>query len=328
VFSPIEILTEMERFKNTASILLLVIGLLDSFGLGAESAENPMRITIEESIVSICSGDDVLLHYRYGDVPFKPYVERLFSPQGVNILRDAPADHLHHHGLMFAVAVDGVNFWEEHQSPGRQAHRVFSDVKIEKCNDLPQASFTDQIEWLNPPTRELLLKEYRTIKVRHIKDIKASLLTWQSKFELPDGKDSVTITGSPYFGLGMRFLESMDTAGHFYNADGKTGVEDTNGARAAWCAYTAAANGKPVTVAMFDHPNNERHPATWFTMDKRFAYLSLTMNLKEHPFKITSDKTLVVRYAVALWDGRVEADKINQLYQQWIAQPKTPIEIK
>ncbi|MHC4656117.1 MAG: DUF6807 family protein, partial [Planctomycetota bacterium] len=62
-------------------------------------------------------------------VPFKPYVQQLFSPAGVNILRDAPADHLHHHALMFAVKVNGVNFWEETPTAGKQLHKFFTDVK-------------------------------------------------------------------------------------------------------------------------------------------------------------------------------------------------------
>ena len=46
----------------------------------------------------------------------KPYADQLFSPAGVQVLRDSPLDHKHHHGLMYALAVDGVNFWEEFAS--------------------------------------------------------------------------------------------------------------------------------------------------------------------------------------------------------------------
>ena len=60
--------------------------------------------------------------YRVDGVPFKPYVEKLFTPSGTNILRDAPSDHLHHHGLMFAVRVNGINFWEEKPDSGKQEH--------------------------------------------------------------------------------------------------------------------------------------------------------------------------------------------------------------
>ena len=35
-----------------------------------------------------------------------------FRRPGCSAPRFAP-DHKHHHGLMFALSVDGVNFWEE-----------------------------------------------------------------------------------------------------------------------------------------------------------------------------------------------------------------------
>ena len=315
--------------KSITIIVSLAVGLLASavpnlvFAEGPRTAgpQNPMRITIEESTVSVHVDDNVLLRYRYENVPFKPYIQQLFSPRGVNVLRDAPYDHLHHHSLMFAVAVDSVNFWEERQNSGRQAHRSLTDVRIDKHNDVPRASFTEHIDWVNPSSQELLLKERRTIEAHQVKDLGVTLLTWQAVFEPPQGKKFATLTGSQYFGLGMRFLKSMDIGGQFRNADGKTGVDGTNNVRAAWCAYTASANGKPVTIAMFDYPDNERHPATWYTLDQRFAYLSATLNLHNEPLKVTSDKPLPLRYGVALWDGRVEADQIEQVYQRWLILP-------
>jgi len=254
-------------------------------------------------------------------VPFKPYVQQLFTPSGINILRDAPADHLHHHALMFAVAVGGVNFWEEQQSPGRQVHRHFTETRIGKHVDVPIACFTEQLNWLNPSSQELLLKESRIIEVCPLNDPKATLLNWQSTLAVPSGKESVTLTGSHYFGLGMRFLESMDAGGKFLNAAGKDGEVvrgDERLVRARWCVYTAEANGKPVMVATFGHPDNLRHPTLWFTMTKPFAYLSATMNLHRESLTVTSDKPLVLRYAVVLWDNRVENEQIENVYNWWV----------
>jgi len=257
----------MEKCKSITIILLLVIGFVAVSD--TTFAKNPMRITTEENIISVHTGDSVLLRYHYRDVPFKPYVQQLFSPRGVNVLRDAPADHLHHHALMFAVAVDGVDFWGEQQAPGRQAHRCFTDTRIDKHVDVPLAGFTERLDWVNPRSQELLLKEHRTIEVCQLSDFKATLLSWQSSLAVPSGKESVTLSGSHYFGLGMRFLKSMDTGGQFRNAEGKTGDVvrgDERLVQARWCAYTAEANGKPVTVAMFGHPDNLRHPTQWFTV--------------------------------------------------------------
>ena len=322
----------MEAGRSVTINFLLAVGLLaltppnPGFAEGSRSAgsQNPMRVTTEQNVVSIYVEDSILLCYRYENVPFKPYVQQFFSPRRFNILCDAPPDHLHHHGLMFAVTVDGVNFWKEHQAPGRQVHRCLTDVRIDKHNNVPRASFVEHIHWVNPHSQELLLKEHRTIEVWQAKVPAASLVTWQSKLEVPAGKESVTLTGAHYHGLGMRFSKSMDSGGQFHNADQKTGDivrGDERLVRSSWCAYTAKANGKPVTVAMFDHPQNLRHPATWFTMTKPFAYLSATLNLHKQPLQLTSGKPLLLQYAVAVWDGRVETGQIDQLYQLWSAVP-------
>jgi hypothetical protein len=242
----------MKAFKSITIIFFSAVGLLTITLPNPAFAEDTMRITTEENIVSVYAGENLLLRYRYGNVPFKPCVQQLSSPAGVNVLRDAPADHLHHHALMFAVKVDGVNFWEETQAAGRQAHKSFTDtrtdVKTEVENDkrrqMRQASFTELIDWLKPGSQELLLKEHRTIEVSQGTDLGATVLIWQSKFEVPAGKKSATLTGAHYHGLGMRFVKSMDTGGRFRNADGKPGTVfrgDEQLVRSTWCAYTANA---------------------------------------------------------------------------------------
>jgi len=309
----------MEIFKSITIIILLIVGFLAV--INPVFAENPMRITTEENVVSVHTGPRVLMRYHYENVPFKPCVHELFSPRGVNVLRDAPADHLHHHALMYAIAVDGVNFWEEQQAPGRQSHRSFANIRIDKQGNVPSASFTEQLNWVNPRNQELLLKEQRTIKVCQLNDFKATILSWQSRFAVPSGKDSVMLTGSHYFGLGMRFVESMDTGGALFNAEGKAGEVvrgDEKLVRADWCAYTAKANGKVVTVAMFGHPDNLRHPTQWFTMTKPFAYLSATLNLHREPLKVLSGKPLGLSYAVAVWDNRVENEQVENAYKWWV----------
>jgi len=312
----------MERFERNTVISWFSAALLISGVLQPNLEAKGMRVATDRDIVSITTGERILMRYRYKDVPYKPYVDQLFSPSGMNILLDAPPDHLHHHGLMYAVTVNGVNFWEEQQAPGRQVHLRFGDVKVDSRSDAPFAGFSEQLDWKNPQSGELLLAEERCIEASCLTEPKVTLLTWQSAFKPAEGKESVTLTGSHYHGLGLRFIRSMDATGKFRNADGKPGKVfrgDERLVRSRWCAYTAKAEGKTVTVAMFDHPKNERHPATWFTMTKPFAYLSATLNLHEQPLKVVSGKPLVLRYAVAIWDGQAETDEIESVYKSWTA---------
>ena len=309
----------MTKPKKIALVVLFMAGVL--IPAKAFTADNPMRAVLDGDAISIQQGRDVVLRYPYRDVPFKPYIQRLLTPNGINVLRDAPHDHLHHHALMYAIAVDGVNFWEEQQEPGRQLHRSFSDMTVGERNNIPYAGFTEQLDWINPPTSEVMLKESRTIEACELNTVGATFTTWQSTFSVPAGKELATLSGSHYFGLGMRFLTSMDTGGRFRNSAGDLGEVvrgDERLARARWCAFSAKADGKPVTIVMFGHPDNVRNPTWWFTMTKPFAYLSATLNLYREPLKITSRQPLVLRYAVAVWDGQVNDDRIERVYDQWI----------
>jgi hypothetical protein len=307
--------TVMKKKKILIAVCLFILVV----ALQAPAIKS-MEIKTEKNVVTV-QDKNVLMRYRYKDVPYKPYVQELYSPNGINVLRDAPHDHLHHHALMYAIAVDGVNFWEEQNAPGQQKHIIFTGTSARTNNNTSNGCLTERLDWINPRNGELLLKESRTIRIIKPKKHKVTILCWQSSFIVPDGKDSVTLSGSHYFGLGMRFVESMDTGGEFFNAAGKEGEVvrgDERITRANWCAYTAKANGKTVTVAMFGDPDNLRHPTHWFTMRKPFAYLSATLNLYKETLDISSEEPLRLHYAVVVWDNRVGGKQVQRVYDWWV----------
>lgn len=301
----------------------------------AAPEEQALHVAVDADSVSVRAGDNVLLQYRYGDVAFKPYVKELFTPSGLNVLLDSPSDHIHHHALMFAVAVDGVTYWAEYAGtppanvearPGKQAHQRFSDVAVVEAHGLSWGRFGERLQWISPRDNKPALIERRAVAATRLSEPATTLLTWQCELAVPAGKDSVTLSGSHYYGLGLRFIRAMDATGEFRNADGKPGVifrGEERLVRSNWCAYTAKAEGKDVTVVMFGHPDNARHPTTWFMMAKPFAYLSATQALHAEPLKVAAGKPLSLRYGVALWDGRVESAQIETLYKQWVAMARS-----
>jgi hypothetical protein len=285
-------------------------------------AEEILEAAKDDSSVTIKRGGQTVLKYLYSQVPYKPYVAEFCTPAGVNVLRDSPEDHKHHHGLMFAITVDGVNFWEEAKAPGTEKH---VGTLFPMAGKVFGAQLSEEIEWLGPTGGSPLLKEIRNLRVHPDTGLNATLLTWTSTFMLPPDKKSATLTGTNYHGLGMRFLESMDRVDEFFNADGKTGVEGTNDQRSAWCAFSAEADGKPVTLAVFDFGGNPRHPATWFTMKDGFSYLSATLNLSKEPYELKAGQTLRLLYGVALWDGKVENAEVEKAYRDWLSLAGRPL---
>ena len=288
----------------------------------AESGDPPLRVAKGDHSVTVLSGDRPLLEYRFLESPLKPYVRKLFSPAGIQILRDSPKDHQHHHALMFALAADKVDFWAEAEGSGREQHRTIEVANPRKQNEWSRAGFKQQLEWTDVRTNKVLLIEQRAVEAYQARDIAATLLTWCSGLETPPGKDSTLLTGSHYFGLGMRFVESMDSGGRFINSERLEGEPVRGSERltpAKWCAYTASADGKRVTVALFDHPANPRHPARMFTMAPPFAYLAATLNLWKEPMTLQRGRPLNLLYGVAVWDGETDAAQVDSLYQRWAA---------
>lgn len=291
-----------------------------------EPTENSLEIRTEDDYFSAYINGQMALRYKYKQVPFKPYIKELYTPLGLNILLDSPSDHVHHRGVMFAVVVDNIGFWEETDTSGKQVHEEnFSVSTVSDENEL-RGTFSDTLNWVDPKTDELLLNEKRCVSVQRIKGVNATLLTWESKLAVPTAKKKVTLFGSHYYGLGMRFIRSMDGNGTFLNADEKQGEifrGEERLVRSSWCAYTARAGEKEITVAMFDDPANTRYPATWFTMAKPFAYLSATMSLHTQTQELSCEKPITLRYGIALWDGKIDSKQIESLYQRWLETLKT-----
>ena len=75
-------------------------------------------------------------------------------------------------------------------------------------------------------------------------------------------------------------------------------------------AAQGKVDGKPVTVALFDHPDNPRYANRIFTMNIPFAYQSLTLNLWKEPLTIEAGKTLRLTYGAAAWDGILSRQQI------------------
>ena len=74
----------MEAYKSKTLILFLTVALLTMALLNQAFAENTLRITTDEDVLSVHVAQRLLLRYPYRNVPFKPCIRRLFSPVDTN----------------------------------------------------------------------------------------------------------------------------------------------------------------------------------------------------------------------------------------------------
>jgi len=280
---------------------LCIIALL--FAAANDSSAN----TIELRKGSIISA-------KYSSSPFKPFISELMTPSGKNILRDAPADHLHHHALMYAVKVGGHNFWEEAEpNAGKQI-----TIQSEHNDKTIEA----KINWNVSDTKTLTQETRRIHLVQEGNDV--TLLDWQSTLKAVNDTVLGTEGTGHYHGLGMRFVAEMDKNGRFFNSTGKNEGEIVRGDErltpCRWMAYTAKLEGKPVTVAMLDHPSNPV-PMIAFTMGDAgggFAYMSATVNLYKKPVELKAGQTFALKYRIAVWDGEVPPETVEAAYRKFV----------
>lgn len=316
------------RLLPGALLALLMAGGFPAWA--AEPSGAPLRLVVEEQkgVLEVFRGGQKLLEYAFATNQFKPYVRALYTLKGDDILRDAPADHLHHHGLMFAIRVNGVNFWEERTDPGHEVPVKWLSRQTEARNGLPAASFSQLIHWVTHKDRALadtapaaLLVERRKITVT-VDDARQELaLHWRSDFEVGPGAPKVTLAGANYHGLGLRLPQEFDhvarhqnSANLPYSAEQKGDVTPAN-----WSAVAHALNGHETMAALFSHPRNPGE-AKFFTMLDAFAYLSATQEWEKKPQERAAGERFRLDYLLTLYSPPQNPDFLKQRYERWVKE--------
>ena len=272
------------------------------------------------TLVSFNEGEQTFVEYRFSDNDFKPYVQVLRSPGGINVLRDRPYDHLHHRGLMFAVNMNDIEFWGQGWNMGSLGQQVYEADSLKL--DVKRNVLTGDVSWNSLEYKKNVMHEHRKIQLLRSKAMKATVLAWEATFSVPVGQPKVIWKGDHYHGLGMRFAKEMDGSDRFFFARDAREPENVRGVefltRASWAAYHSMSEGQKVTVAMFDAPGNPHYPAHWFTMYKPFSFLCATINSYREPFEINAGQTTRFRYGIAVFDGHTKAEEIERVYDRWL----------
>lgn len=315
------------RSKVLGAVALLLAPLLAV----TKAEEVKLTASADEEFISIKADGNELLRYRQIASPCKPYLQALSSPRGVQVLRDAPEDHEHHHGLMFALRADDADFWIERvadsdttseaivRTVGWQVPREKAEFHVEESPNGPYVVIHTKVDWLANGTKRLLIEDRKLVIQVVEQEPTCSLLSWRSRLEAAPEVDSVKLWGTHYAGLGMRFVEEMDHGvirfpdnSNVINYRGSEHLISGN-----WCAYSASIGASQVTVALFDDPQNRR-PATWFAMAEPFAYLSATIGIEEKPIQLGQGEFIDLRYGVAVVDGEPTVKQLEALRNVWL----------
>ena len=303
----------------------LTLAALLTFVAGISSAQSPLRLEagVATNAWIVTHNGQPLLRYVFNPRQAKPYVAEFSAPGGRNILRDSPSDHLHHHALMYAIKVNGLNFWEE--VSGNGVERV---VETTASVTGGAATLRQTIHWVAPQdafladtTPAALLVEQRTLILAVDAATREAALEWKAEFEVGRKTNEVALTGANYHGLGMRYIQEFDAlANHSYAGRKPDLVNRQEVSPAKWAAVSFAAPDQPATIALIPHPANARGDGQFFSMSTPFAYLAATQGLDKEPLVYHSGDKFTLRYLLLLYPEVKTTEALEARARRWVVE--------
>jgi hypothetical protein len=303
---------------------------------GVRPSVQEVTVKQEGADLAIHIGSALFTRYTTHSGPNKPFFYPILTPEGDPMTRRWPMeqntgesnDHIHHRGLWFThSSVNGVDFWTEGKGTGKTVNQAFLGL----VSGPVFGGFQAHTEWRGPDNT-LIATDVRTVRIYslpngdRLMDFAITLRPADKPLVLGDNKDGV---------FGLRLPDSLAPArkegGHIITS---TGNKDSAawGKAADWVDYWGPIQGKTYGVAIFDHPDNLRHPETWHARD----YGLFTVNpFGLHDFglgpkgagdyTIPQDGHLTLRYRLLFHKGDTNAAGVAEQYAAYTDPPEVEV---
>jgi hypothetical protein len=315
------------------SLPLVSLRAADAGGVKITEAPGKLRIEINGQLFT---------EYVYEGAPHVYYYPVL-GPGGTPMTRNFPmknvegedTDHKHHRSLWYSHgAVNGVDFWAEGGKAGKIVHEKF----LEKTSGPDVGVIRSANRWVGPDGNVVMTDE-RTFRVFNRPDTER---LFDFEITLKAGEKEIVLGDTKEGSMGIRVNEQMRVtpyktntgSGHIVLSSGvrddirpaKANDTKTWGKRAAWCDFWGKAEGKTVGIAIFDHPQNPKHPTWWHVRDTGlFAANPYGVSYfeKKPPgtgnIVIPPKQTLTFRYRFFLHEGDEKQARVAERYQEFAA---------
>ena len=254
-----------------------------------------------------------LWKYVYAGKP-KPYFHPLCTPSGHCLTLFEPHDHLWHRGLWYTIKfINEENFWEERPPFGTQ-----QTVAPPAVTHGPGARITlrSELDWVRPDGASSVFHEKRRIAYEPL-DAEAYAIDFQTTLraqaDLFLDRTPFTTWGG-YGGLIFRGTRNWQQTRLLF-PDGSTSDRPT-GIPATWCDLSGKLDGGPELtggVAIFDHPDNPRHPTPWYGATGPGHYFNAAFLFHE-PMRVAEGEALTFRYRVLVHDGIWDVPRLEAAY--------------
>ena len=272
--------------------------------------------------VAVNLGGELFTEYRYRN-PGKPILYPVIGPHGIPMTRHFPMqkgvageanDHPHHQSIHYNHPVNGIDFWH-----GKGGAHIRNESIISADTEGDQARIVARNSWVKDD--EVILTDTTEIRAgetdggRYI-DYTISLHASKRDITFMDSKEgSMSIRTHP----ALR-LQGKVAKGQAINSEGVAG-KAVWGKSAKWVDYWGPIEGKQVGIAIFDDPENPRHPTTWHARDYGLIainpYGSKYFKAGEGAMTIKKGDTATFAYRFYFHEGPHKEADIPARYEEW-----------
>jgi Methane oxygenase PmoA len=268
--------------------------------------------------------------FNYGADAGKPFLAPLRSASGKIVTRGFPMeniagesrDHLHHRGLWFSYDdVNGVKFWENDPSYTKTPLGRIVVRNAEWKDGKGSGALAATMDWRDQNGKVLLVETRNMVFAGD-----AKLRTIDFQITLTAAVD-VTFGDTKEGAFAIRLADAFTErkGAKIVDADGRAGMVQVWGKRSNWVDYTAELEGERLGVAIFDHPQNPRHPTYWHARDyglfalNPFGRNAFDDKQEESVWKLPAGQKLVFLWRVAIHPGDAQSGHVADLYQEYAA---------
>lgn len=124
-------------------------------------------------------------------------------------------------------------------------------------------------------------------------------------------------------------VDKSGVTGHYRNSEGLEGYPDVWGKRARWMQLEGVVDGDPVSICIFDHPENLNHPPHWMARDYGlYGVNALGSNIytegkEQFNYTLKKGTSVTFKNQLVIIDGtQPSSEKIESFYDDFISKNK------
>ena len=275
-----------------------------------------------DSSLALLNNERIVWQFNFDKKQGKPYFHPVCLTDGSELTWHRPPDHPWHYGLWFSWKyINGLNYWEEYGKTGlSEGLTEIKNVEVTANRDY-SARIAMQLSY-HPPGQPAVMTESCDISVGKPDEDGSYRIDWFSRFTagagdvlldrtpIPGEKDGQSWGG--YAGLSVRLAKNI-SGWYLADSEGRKDLQ-AHGKKARWMDFGGrTAESKDFSIALFDHPDNLRHPSPGFViMDPKipFGYFGPAL-LFDKPYTLPGGKSFSLKYRVLIHPGRAETDLLE-----------------